>query len=107
MASDLYNGASLNREGRKKGSTAKGSPPTLPDVGFVRLRQIIGDPTTTPPTPALIPIGASTWWMGCRSGRFPKPDVTKPIALWRVEGIRKLLASPGCDLRNARAAEIA
>ena len=45
---------------------------SLPETGFLRLKQIIGDPTADPPVPAIIPVSKSTWWAGARSGRFPK-----------------------------------
>jgi len=66
---------------------------SLPFVGFVRLRQIIGDHNANPPIAAVIPVGKSTWWDGVRTGRFPKP--VKPfgprITCWRVEDIRALI----------------
>ena len=34
---------------------------TLPETGFLRLPQIVGDPKAYPPTPALIPVSKSTW----------------------------------------------
>ena len=65
---------------------------TLPAAGFVRLSQILGDPRAKPPTPALIPVGKSTWWDGVRTGRFPKPVKLGPrTTAWRVEDIRTLL----------------
>jgi hypothetical protein len=33
----------------------------LPETGFVRLRQIIGDPRAAPPIPPVIPVDKSTW----------------------------------------------
>jgi hypothetical protein len=41
--------------------------------GYLRLPQIIGDRTATPPVPAILPISRSTFLNGVRSGRFPKP----------------------------------
>ena len=65
----------------------------LPATGYLRLKQIIGDPKATPPIPALIPVSKSTWWEGVRTGRFPKP--VKPfgpgITVWRIEDIRALI----------------
>lgn len=65
----------------------------LPDTGFVRIPQIIGDPKAKPPIPALIPVGRSTWWEGVRSGRYPQPVRTlgRRITAWRVEDIRALI----------------
>jgi hypothetical protein len=36
----------------------------LPETGYLRLRQILGDPRADPPVPALIPIGKTSWWAG-------------------------------------------
>lgn len=66
----------------------------LPQAGFLRLSQIIGNHKANPPIPPLIPIGKSTWWNGVKSGRFPKPiKLGSRITVWRVEDIRKLLDS--------------
>ena len=86
---------------------------SLPQTGFLRLSQIIGQAEVTeeqatrnrqtgkgpkrprPGIPAIIPVSPATWWAGCKSGRFP-PGV-KPaggnITLWRVEDIRAWLAA--------------
>ena len=64
----------------------------LPETGYLRLSQIIGNPKSNPPRPPLIPIGKSTWWEGVRSGRFPKPFKLGPrTTVWRVEDIRRLI----------------
>jgi hypothetical protein len=64
----------------------------LPETGYLRLPQIIGDPNADPPIPAVIPVGKSTWWEGVKSGRFPRPVKLGPrIAAWRVEDIRALM----------------
>jgi prophage regulatory protein len=61
----------------------------LPQTGFLRLHQIIGNPKAKPPIPALIPVGKSTWWEGCRSGRFPQPiKIGNRITVWRVQDIK-------------------
>ncbi len=67
----------------------------LPDVGYVRLPQIIGNAKAEPPVPGIFPIGKSTWWAGIKSGRYPKPIKLGPrISAWRVEDIRALLEHP-------------
>jgi len=64
----------------------------LPETGFLRLTQIIGNPKTSPPIPPLIPIGRSSWWNGVRTGRFPKPVKLGPrTTVWRVEDILLLI----------------
>lgn len=68
---------------------------TLPKTGFIRLPQILGDPKTTPPIPALIPVSKTTWWDGVKTGRYPKPvKLSARTTAWRVEDIRKLIEDP-------------
>lgn len=55
----------------------------LPDTGFVRLPTIL----------KVIPISKTTWWLGVKTGRFPKPTkLGRKIAAWRVEEIKALIA---------------
>jgi predicted DNA-binding transcriptional regulator AlpA len=65
----------------------------LPETGFLRLAQIIGNSKVQPPIPAIIPVSKSTWWAGVQSGRFPKPVRTLGLRItaWRVEDIRDLI----------------
>jgi len=67
----------------------------LPETGFVRLPQIIGDPDETPPIPPVIPVSKSTWWEGVRTGRYPQPVRTlgRRITAWKAEDIRELVRS--------------
>jgi prophage regulatory protein len=68
----------------------------LPETGFLRLAQIIGNPEAKPPIPPILPIKKSCWWEGVRTGRFPKPVKLGPrITVWRVEEIRALIAAVG------------
>ena len=56
----------------------------FPETGFVRLAQILG-----PVGP--IPVSKSTWWVGVKDGRFPKPTkLGDRITVWRAEEIRAL-----------------
>lgn len=66
----------------------------LPETGFLRLSQIIGNPKAEPPTPPIIPVKKSAWWEGVRNGRFPKPIKigNGRATFWRVEDIRALIA---------------
>jgi predicted DNA-binding transcriptional regulator AlpA len=67
---------------------------TLPETGFLRVNQIIGNPKATPPVPAIIPVSKSTWWAGVKSGLFPSPVKLGPrVTAWRVEDIRALIKS--------------
>jgi prophage regulatory protein len=67
----------------------------LPETGFLRLSDIVGRRGTCnrEAKPALIPVSASTWWAGVKSGRYPKPTkaLGPNITAWRVEDIRALL----------------
>lgn len=66
----------------------------LPETGFLRLPQIIGNPKATPPIPPIIPIKKSCWWAGVKTGRFPQPvKLGARVTAWRVEDIRDLIAS--------------
>ncbi len=69
---------------------------TLPETGFLRLPQIIGNPRAKPPVPAIVPISKSAWWGGIKSGRYPKPVKIGPrTTAWRIEDIRALIAQAG------------
>lgn len=46
---------------------------TLPETGFVRLTNIIGNAKSNPPILPIIPVSKSTWWAGVKSGRYPQP----------------------------------
>jgi len=62
----------------------------LPETGFLRLYQILGDKKRG--VSALIPISKSAWWAGVASGHFPKPLKLSPgITVWRVEDIHNLI----------------
>lgn len=86
----------------------------LPETGFLRLAQIIGQDAVTeeqaelnrrlgrgprrprPAVPALIPLKKSTWWAGVRTGRYPAPVSLAPrVTAWRAEDIRALIAKIG------------
>ena len=67
----------------------------LPETGFLKLHQIIGNPKANPPITPLIPVSKSTWWNGCATDRYPKPVrlAGGRGAFWRVEDIRALIES--------------
>jgi len=77
----------------------------LPETGYLRLPQIIGNPKAVPPMPALIPVGKSTWWAGVKSGRYPQPVRTLGVRItaWRVEDIRDLIQR--CNLTGESGTE--
>lgn len=64
----------------------------FPESGFLRLKQILGDPKAKPPVVAIIPVKKSMWWAGVKSGRFPKPVKLGPrTTAWSVSSIRDLI----------------
>jgi predicted DNA-binding transcriptional regulator AlpA len=68
----------------------------LPETGYVRLHQIIGNPKADPPIPAIIPVSKSTWWEGVKQGRFPQSVKLGPrTTAWRISDIRRLIESAG------------
>lgn len=68
----------------------------LPETGFLRLPQIIGDDRASPPVAALIPVSKSTWWAGVKTGRYPAPVKLAPrVTAWRVEDVRALIRQAG------------
>lgn len=65
---------------------------TLPETGFLRLSQIIGNRKSDPPTPAIIPVSKSTWWLGVKTGRYPRPvKLSERCTAWRAEEIFALI----------------
>ena len=70
---------------------------TLPETGYLRLSQIIGNRNANPPIPPIIPVSKSTWWAGVKLGRYPQPVRTLGVRItaWRVEDIRQLIQLGG------------
>lgn len=67
---------------------------SLPETGYLRIRQIIGDKKAKPPLPPIIPVGKSTWWNGVKNGKFPKPiKLGERTTAWKVEDIKALITS--------------
>lgn len=80
------------KEGQCTREKKKSSFKALPHTGYIRLPQIIGDPKSDPPTPALIPISRSTFLAGVRDGRFPRPiQLSRRCVAWKVEEITALI----------------
>jgi predicted DNA-binding transcriptional regulator AlpA len=64
----------------------------LPETGFLRIWQIVGNKKTN--TPALIPIGRTSFLNGVKSGKYPKPiKLGERTTAWRVQDIRDLINS--------------
>jgi prophage regulatory protein len=64
----------------------------IPEIGFMRLRHIIGDSKSDPPIPAIIPVSAASWWNGVKNGTYPSAvKISANITAWRVEDVRDLI----------------
>jgi prophage regulatory protein len=65
----------------------------IPERGFLRLPQIIGNPKSVPPVPPIIPVSKSTWWQGVKDGPYPQPvrSLGQRITVWRAEDILALI----------------
>ena len=65
----------------------------IPEKGFLRLPQIIGNPKSNPPLPAIIPVSTSTWWLGVKEGCYPQPvrSLGQRITAWRAADILALI----------------
>ena len=68
--------------------------PQLPEIGFLRIGQIIGDKNKN--IPPILPIGRTSFLNGVKSGKYPKPiKLGVGTTVWRVEDIRTLIDSMG------------
>ena len=57
---------------------------------FYRLKQIIGDKNKD--IPPIVPVSQSTWWLGVKSGKFPKPiKLSEKVTVWRGVDLLELL----------------
>jgi len=66
----------------------------LPETGFLRIWQIVGNKKTN--TPALIPISRTSFLNGVKSGKYPNPvKLGERTTAWKVEDIRALIDSLG------------
>lgn len=73
----------------------------LPQTGFLRLNQIVGNPKANPPIPAIIPVSKSTWWNGVKTGRFPQPiKLGERTTAWRVEDIRAFMDNVNVEVMH-------
>jgi len=66
----------------------------LPETGFVRIWQIVGNKKTN--IPPLLPICRTTFLNGVKSGKYPKPvKLGERTTAWRVADIRDLIEKLG------------
>lgn len=63
----------------------------LPQPGFLRLRQIIGDPKAG--IAPIIPVSKSTFLAKVRSGEYPQPTraLGERITAWTTQSIQELI----------------
>jgi prophage regulatory protein len=60
--------------------------------GFLRLSQIIGDKKANPPIPPIIPVSATSWWNGVKSGKYPASIKLGPkTTVWRASEVLALV----------------
>jgi len=65
----------------------------IPATGFLRLTQVL----------ALVPVGKSSWWEGCKSGRYPKPVKLGPrTTVWRAKDIRAFIEGFSQDVAGEK-----
>jgi prophage regulatory protein len=66
----------------------------IPEAGFLRLVQILGNPKTN--TPPLLPIGRTTFLNRVKDGTYPQPvRLGARTIAWRVSDIRELIEKLG------------
>ena len=59
---------------------------TTPEIGFLRLRDVIGDKGN----PGIIPISRSSWYKGIAEGIYPgSVKLSERTSAWKIEDIRK------------------
>jgi prophage regulatory protein len=59
---------------------------SIDEAGLLRLPQVL----------SLVPVSRSSWWQGCRDGRFPRPIRLGPrTTAWRARDILALIESLG------------
>lgn len=61
--------------------------------GLLRIHQVL----------ALVPIGESSWWKGCKEGIYPKPIKLGPrTTVWRAEDIAAFIERLGTSHDQGR-----
>jgi len=70
----------------------------LPEIGFLRLPQIIGNPKAQPPIAAIVPISRSTFLSWVKSGKAPQPiKLGARTIAWKTDDIRALVEKLGAQ----------
>ncbi len=80
--------AALNLKSENVRSVLNLNP--LPETGYIRLSQLIGDLNADPPIPPIVPAGKSSIWSWVKQGNFPRPVKLGPrVTAWDVRAIRQ------------------
>ena len=65
----------------------------LPETGYVRLPQLIGNLKANPPIPGIIPISKSTLYSWIKNKRFPGQVKIGPrTSAWKIEDLREFIS---------------
>lgn len=63
---------------------------TIQQDSFLRLQQIIGSKKAN--IPPIIPVSATSWWNGVKSGKYPKAIKLGPkTTVWRASEVLALV----------------
>lgn len=66
-------------------------PVVIPEVGFLKIWQIVGDRKRN--VAPLLPISKSAFWAGVRSGKYPAGTLLSArCRVWSAASVRKLLS---------------
>ena len=61
---------------------------------FLRLNQLVSNPTADPPVDGILPCSAVTWWRWVRAGEAPEPyQLGANLQAWASDEIDAWLAS--------------
>jgi hypothetical protein len=74
-----------------QGGEMMGMSATLPETGFVRQSQLVGNKGKG--IPGVIPFSPATLWRKVGSGEFPAPvKLSVGVTAWKVEDVRAWIA---------------
>jgi len=70
--------------------------PQIPETGFLRIWQIVGNPKANPPIPPIIPVCRSTFLNWVKRGKAPNAiKLSERTIAWRAEDIRAFIDKLG------------
>jgi predicted DNA-binding transcriptional regulator AlpA len=65
------------------------------DIGFLRLKDIVGDRRASPAIAGLLPISRAAWYAGIAEGLYPKPFKLGRASLWKRSEVIEMLRRIG------------